>query len=46
MIFAALNNAAEPAPVAVSVLTMQYTYQSLIEVGRSILMLPVLELKF
>jgi hypothetical protein len=46
MVLAALNNAAEPAPVAVPVLTMQYTYQSLIEVGRSILMLPILELNF
>jgi hypothetical protein len=47
MVLAALNNAAEPepAPVAVPVPTMQYTYQSLIEVGRSILMLPILELK-
>jgi len=46
MLLAALNNAAEPAPVTVPVPTFQYTYQSLIEVGRSILMLPILELKF
>ena len=46
MVLAALSNAAEPAPVAVPAPTMQYTYQSLIEVGRSILMLPILELKF
>jgi hypothetical protein len=45
MVLAALNNAAEPAPVPEPVLRMQYTYQSLIEVGRSILMLPILELK-
>jgi len=44
MVLAALNNAAEPAPVAVPVPTMQYTYQSLIEVGRSILVLPSLNL--
>jgi hypothetical protein len=43
MVLAALNNAAEPAPVVVP---MQYTYQSLIEVGRSILTLLILELKF
>lgn len=44
MVLAALNNAAEPA--AVPAPTMQYTYQSLIEVGCSILMLSILELKF
>jgi hypothetical protein len=43
MVLAALNNAAEPAPVAVPVPKMQYTYQSLIEVGRSIFMLPILD---
>jgi hypothetical protein len=46
MVLAALNNAAEPAPIAVPVPAMQYTYQSLIEVGRSILMLLILELNF
>jgi len=45
MVLAALNNAAEPAPVSVPVPTTQYTYQSLIEVGRSILILPIPELK-
>jgi hypothetical protein len=38
MVLEALNNAAEPAAVAAPVpTTMQYTYQSLIEVGLSIL---------
>jgi len=45
MVLAALNNAAEPAPVAVPVPTIQYTHRSLIEVGSSSLMLPILELK-
>jgi hypothetical protein len=45
MVLAALNNATEPPPVAVPVPTMQYTYQSLIEVGRSVLMLPILNFK-
>lgn len=37
MVLAALNNAVEPAPVAVQVpKTMQYTYQSLVEVRLSI----------
>ena len=40
-VLAALNNAAEPVPVP----TMQYTYQSLIEVSCSIFMSPILELK-
>ena len=43
MVLAALNNAAEPASVAVPVPTMQYTYESLIKVGRSVLMLSILE---
>ena len=38
MVLAALNNAAEPAPIAVPVPAIQYTYQSLIEVGHSISM--------
>jgi hypothetical protein len=33
VVLAALNSVAEPAPVAVPVPTMQYTYQSLIKVG-------------
>jgi hypothetical protein len=43
MVLAALNNAAEPVPAAVPVATMQYTYESLIKVGRSVLMLSILE---
>ena len=37
MVVAALNNAVEPAPITVAVpaVTMQYTYQSLIEVRQS-----------
>lgn len=40
MVLAALNNAAEPAAAAAPAptATMQYTYQSLVEVGRTILM--------
>ena len=41
MVLAALNDAAEPAPAAVPVPTMQYTYKSLIKVGRSVLMLSI-----
>jgi hypothetical protein len=46
MVLDALNSAVAPAPVVVpgSTTTMQYTYQSLIEVGLSILMLPTLKL--
>jgi hypothetical protein len=36
MVLAALNNAAEPAPVAVPTTAMQYTYQSLVEVRPSL----------
>ncbi len=48
VVLAALHSATEPAPVAepVPMRTMRYTYQSLIEVGRSILMSSALELKY
>jgi hypothetical protein len=45
MVLDALNKA-EPVAVPVTTATMQYTYQSLIEVGLSILMSPTLELIF
>lgn len=43
MVLAALNNAAEPAPVLAPAptTTMKYTYQSLVEVSRSITTSPI-----